>query len=262
MSNDVFEYSGKLAHLYQLCRDKRLVASVLAVASVLIEYANKTTRIAYPSIATIVAESGVPKTTAIRALRRLEECGYLIADRRNGAHSVYTLTSPAHGTGATWNATGATRGLQTGPAHGTEAAPSTEPEQKKAIKQQKKQQEAVTGDAPSLDLPAWLDLEIWQVWKKHRGKDFSAYAQKLCVRKLITLYGEGHDPQKLIELAIESGWSSLNPRDFGTSCTLRDNVVPLTKGAGQVLRDTRTPKDIDEANMQTLTRLGGSYAAG
>lgn len=81
----------------------------------------------------------------------------------------------------------------------------------------------------------------------HRGKKFSTKAQSLALRKLETLRAEGHDPAKLIDLAIESDWVSFYPRDS-------------TKAAGKVIgaveRDPRTDAEIEAANEAELARFG------
>lgn len=46
----------------------------------------------WPSIATISTRTCLEKTTVIRAIKRLEEEGFLVADRGNGRHTTYTIT--------------------------------------------------------------------------------------------------------------------------------------------------------------------------
>lgn len=46
----------------------------------------------WPSISTIAERTCLEKTTVIRAIKRLEGEGYLIANRGNGRHTTYTLT--------------------------------------------------------------------------------------------------------------------------------------------------------------------------
>jgi hypothetical protein len=67
-----------------------------------------------------------------------------------------------------------------------------------------------------LAVPDWLPADAWRTWCDHRkaiGRKFTEHAQDLAIQKLDSLRAEGHDPRKLIDLAIESGWSSFNPRN-------------------------------------------------
>lgn len=155
MADEPYSYSGKLDYLCRLARDRRLTQAAIAVATVLVDHANKETGQCFPSVATIIARAGVPKTTTIRALRLLEEAGWIAADKRNGAVTHYTLTGAMHGTGSV-GGTGAISGLkrgQTGSTHGTEAVPSTEPEQKEKQKQQGKTRSRAT---PRVTFDQWI----------------------------------------------------------------------------------------------------------
>lgn len=137
MSDDRFNYSGKLALLLNLARDARLRQSAIAVATVLIDHANKTTGACFPNLATIVRQSRVPKTTVIRGLRKLEECGWISTDKRTGAVNNYHLQTGATAGTSSEPGTGATSNLkrgQTGSGGGTEPVPATGHEQKKKKK--------------------------------------------------------------------------------------------------------------------------------
>ncbi len=101
-------------------------------------------------------------------------------------------------------------------------------------------------------LPTWLPVESWEAWKDHRGKKFSTKAQGLALRKLEALRAEGHDPAKLIDLAIESDWVSFYPRE---STKAAGNAV------GMVERDPRTDAEIEAANEAELARFNFGAAA-
>jgi phage replication O-like protein O len=63
-------------------------------------------------------------------------------------------------------------------------------------------------------LPDWLDLEVWNEYKKYRqnGKGkFTPYAQKLAINKLAKLKDDGNDPTEVMQRTIECGWSGLYP---------------------------------------------------
>ena len=77
MIDDLYNYSGKLALLQAVCRDPRLGRPELAVMSVLIDHAHKVTGECYPSIARMTDAGNVSRSSAIRAVRRLEELGWI-----------------------------------------------------------------------------------------------------------------------------------------------------------------------------------------
>lgn len=100
-------------------------------------------------------------------------------------------------------------------------------------------------------LPNWIPSDAWEMWIDHRkqvGRKFTQEAQRLAIRRLETLRAEGHDPRKLIELAIESCWSSFNPRE-----STKDGGT-----AGRLVRDNRSDDEIAAANEAAMARFGGA----
>ncbi|MCA0393966.1 MAG: helix-turn-helix domain-containing protein [Proteobacteria bacterium] len=260
-----FRFSGKLLFLRRACCDNRLLQSDIAVLSVLVDHANKATGIAdYQSITRIVDESSVPRSTAVRAISRLEQTGWIVPAKRFGATSSYSLTSSTPGTGSdattgvmrgTGHAikTGAIRNLkrgQTGATLGTEPVPCSGHIQGLQEKQKLQEERTRTRKKATVNLPNWLPADAWKAWTEHRGKKFSGKAQKLGIAKLETLRADGHDPARLIDLAIESGWSSFYPRDS----TRTDQ---RTRTTGAVMRDPRGEDEILAANQAALARVEG-----
>lgn len=94
-------YSAKVKFAIRMMRDRRLNPSALAVGSVLIDHANRKSGKCFLKVATIVEESGVPRSTALRSLQALESTGWIETDKRFGAVSNYLLTGPEDGTGPT-----------------------------------------------------------------------------------------------------------------------------------------------------------------
>ena len=109
------------------------------------------------------------------------------------------------------------------------------------------QKERARAKKTIVTLPTWLPADAWQDWKDYRGNSFSSRAQALAISKLTSLRGEGHDPRKLIDLAIESGWSSVYPRD---------QTLANGKTVGTIDRDQRTEDEIARANEEQLARFG------
>lgn len=260
MADEPFNYSGKLAYLRRVCVDPRLQRTVVAVAAVLIDYADKNTGRCYPSVARIVQESGVPKTTTLRALRRMEEFGWLITERRNGAQSSYTLTSSDTGTGATvgtgasWNQTGAIQNLRvgrTGPDTGTEAVPTPEPEQENSIKATGEEQGCVSAERFA---------DFWKAYPKKVGK---AAASAVWKRKTLDPYAAAILADVSASNAPGGRWCNTarkfikDPERYLKGEHWNDewqsvNAIPLT---GLLPRDTRSEDEQEAANLASAARF-------
>ena len=84
--------------------------------------------------------------------------------------------------------------------------------------------------APSA-LPDWLPPDAWQRWARHRGSKLTPQAITLQLGKLTALRANGHEPQTLIDLAIESGWSTFYaPRGTVTATSGRHDARAKTAG--------------------------------
>ena len=78
-------------------------------------------------------------------------------------------------------------------------------------KKPKKQPDPKTQPNP---LPPWVPTEAWDAWEDMRRrlrKPLTDYARDLAVKRLDDLRGEGWDPERIINLAIESGWLKFWP---------------------------------------------------
>lgn len=64
-----------------------------------------------------------------------------------------------------------------------------------------------------VELPDWLDPEAWAMWERYRrsGGRWTVDAKRLSLGSLERLRGQGHDPRRVIENAIELGWRGLYP---------------------------------------------------
>ncbi len=78
---------------------------------------------------------------------------------------------------------------------------------KKELKNQKKN---VSADE-QVKIPDWLDIELWNEFKKHRKAikhPITPYAEKLLIKKLDKWRAE-YDIREIIETSIENGWQGL-----------------------------------------------------
>lgn len=223
MSEAKFNYSGKLAYLTRACRDRRLLRTDLAVLSVLADRANMNSCKCWPSINRISHESGVPRTTTIKAIKRLEVSEWITTERTAGANSTYYLKMPddagsaVDGTSATWNVNGSASGLLTGPVHGTDPVPPTVSEQEEDINQKKNKTDK-SGAAIAL-FPTWLSPKHWQDFLEYRQeikKPMTLKAQSLAIEKLKELRVKGNDPTDVINQSILNGWVGLFEIKAGT----------------------------------------------
>lgn len=76
-----------------------------------------------------------------------------------------------------------------------------------------------------VSLPEWMPLEPWQQYLEHRKalkRRLSPGAQKLTVSRIEKLRAQGHDPEKLLNLAVERGWQGIFAND-----ETRTNVVTM-----------------------------------
>jgi len=62
-----------------------------------------------------------------------------------------------------------------------------------------------------IELPKWLEPELWDQFKEHRKfikSKLSLKAEQLNLTKLIDLHNRGHDHKKIIEESIANNWKS------------------------------------------------------
>lgn len=75
-------------------KDKRLGGSELKVYGTLAMLADNDTQQCFPSIKTICKKSRISARSIIRALQKLEKCGYIVIKKYHGEVNFYTLLEP------------------------------------------------------------------------------------------------------------------------------------------------------------------------
>lgn len=91
--------------------------------------------------------------------------------------------------------------------------------QEKECKKQETNNPPKSPQGDKVDYPDWLDQKIWNEFKAHRrrlGKAMTPHAEKLNINKIEKLMEQGHQPDDLINLAIEKGWQGIYPPKNGT----------------------------------------------
>ena len=58
-------------------------------------------------------------------------------------------------------------------------------------------------------LPEFLNSEVWESFRRHRGKKFTANAQELVIKKLAAWRDQGQDPNAILENSIANGWQGV-----------------------------------------------------
>ena len=258
---DAFNYSAKLDYLQGVCRDARLTRAAVAVASVLVEYAHKRTGEAYPSISRLVKESGVPRTTCLRAIRQLETCAHLCASRRRGVQSLYLLTHSTHGTSATngtspiQDATGAIQdaGLPaTGSTRGTDPVPPVDPEQEEKL-------EAI-GIEQTRVAEVSRFAEFWSAYPRKEGD------QKKCLARWKRAKLDRHADEIFADLAgrVSPGghWHRIERRYIPLPTTYLNgerwkDEWTASASAAQLPRERASDEDLAAFNEEAALRIGG-----
>ena len=67
-------------------------------------------------------------------------------------------------------------------------------------------------DATTIEIPQWLNFDIWSEYVTHRnelGKPLTRTACNRVIVKLEKLMQEGNDPTAVIEQTLENGWHGL-----------------------------------------------------
>lgn len=193
----------------------------------------------WPSTQHLADTTSQDRKTVLEGMRRLREAGFIVdtGERRGntGQVAVYRLNDPKNGTvstaaNSTKNGTFVETVPETGPVPKTDSNSTEFPYEQSQIslvtvpktghgttKEQLRNKEgtskrAVAFDAGLIDLPDWLDRDVWQRWardRKKRGKSITEEAARLQVKKLADHLAAGYSPESVIDNAIENGWQGL-----------------------------------------------------
>jgi len=93
-------------------------------------------------------------------------------------------------------------------------SPSPSPIQEQDQNQKPKAQRAARSTPVVVDVPDWIPGAAWSDFVGHRKamrKPLTQRAAELAIKSLADLRRQGHDPTKVIEQSITSGWTGLFP---------------------------------------------------
>jgi hypothetical protein len=258
--------------------DWRLARGDIGVLAVVLKHADASW-LSFPGTRLIAEQARLATSNVMASIEKLERYGYLRVTRRGQRkrQDYQVLMSPevvesaparkSSGFGKSAPARKSSSGVPSAPVDRISSAPVDRKKLLLCTGAQCTSEDTIevtetesTREKPSaVILPNWIPADAWQAWKDHRkqvGRKFTDQAQRLAIRRLDALRTEGHDPRKLIDLAIESGWSSFNPR--------RDRTLANPKGfdtVGTIERDARTDEEIERENAEQLARFGLKDAA-
>lgn len=249
--------------------DWRLSRGDVGVFAVILRHADAAW-VAFPGTRIIAEQARLAASNVVASITRLEHYAYLRVTRRGQRkRQDYQILEPpmlvesaparkSSGFGRSAPARKSSPEIPSAPVDMNLSAPvdrnnlllsiGTEGTSEDTLEVTRASKSVRTRKKPEQPIPSWLPIEAWRTWQKYRGKKFNRRAQELAIGKLETLRSEGHDPAKLIDLAIESGWSSFYARE--------QTKAHQRPTAGTIERDPRSEEEIDQANREQLERFG------
>ena len=108
------------------------------------------------------------------------------------------------------------------------------------------------------DYPDWLNLKLWQEYKRHRArikKPMTEYAEQLNINKLNKIMKQGYSQEKIMNNIIEKGWQGIYAPAERTFNRPGPAAAPIPRNP------KRDPKQEALAIQETQRRLG-KLAAG
>ena len=205
----------------KLCRPLRIRPTPKCVLMALADRADDD-GVAWPSLAWLGEWTCYGRRTIMEALDELERAGFIVLKREPGRPHVCQIVLAAV-ENACANPGGSRTGTQAGAAPPRAgAAPDTSIDTLKTSNKtvEKPVRAKAAFDARSVELPEWLPADTWAMWVRDRAERKQPVTEagaKLQLRSLEKYLAEGHDPVRIIELAVLSGWRGLYPAKDGST---------------------------------------------
>ncbi len=245
--------------LLRACLDQRLTLGNLRVYACLLSHADKQTGKAWPSLPTIAEKTGCGLRSVVRAVAELEIYGLLsksLAPNGSTRSNRYTLHSAMDGHNAMDGQHAKSCNSTVPPMADKQVLKK---QQVSKDRREQKKQATKKRYQIAVELPEWLDVEIWKQWTDYRSerkKPLTLAGAELQLRDLAKFHDDGHEVRKIIERSIANGWQGLFPDDRGNA-TRADGATPV-RAVGQITKDPRTEREIFEANRAEMERFGMS----
>jgi len=191
----------------EIIQDKRLSLNQIKVLLALFSFRNKTTNLCFPSRESISKKTGIRVTTVSEVTTELVSLKWVLKKWHDNKYK-YEITVPdADIRSMTWTEY---KKLGGSTVHSNRTVQTNRtPEVHSNRTHNKDNLTEIIKNPPT---PHWLDLEIWDEFKKHRKKvkkPMTEFAEKKMLIKLGKLKDEGHDPNKLLEESLINGWQGV-----------------------------------------------------
>lgn len=203
--------------------------STLLVMLALADWANDD-GVCWPAIDSIAEKCRISGRTAQRIIRELEECGLLEVTRKKGrSHTnTYRLKVP------TCQVLFDIKGVSESPIENEKVTNETEKVTNHVLKgdiavspepsEPSKPEPSITKRADknkTFKLPGWVPKQDWEDWlevRKKKGAPATVRAMELNLERLAKYQNKGHPPEKVLQLAIERGWTGLfEPKEYANA---------------------------------------------
>ena len=176
----------------------------------------------WPSVKTISTRTCLSERAVQGAIRWLVAANILRASERSGTSTVYQITPAAYAPPQEMHpAANAPRGAADAPPppqmlHPTPADAAPKPSMNRQLN--RKEPKTVRVDAPSFQVPDWINKQHWDAWHSCAKRKNATNAQKqMAVDKLAKWREEGIDHAAALESAAIAGWQGLFKPDVPAS---------------------------------------------
>ncbi len=217
-------------------------SSMRSVLVNIVYHFNGKLKMAWPGVERIARETGLKEETVIKATGALERLGMISTERREGRHGYnrYRLgiISPTHSEVDQTPQNGVAKKNVESPFSSVEPPILAVDTPKKGVELQSSELQSknnnpehggFSGDGNGrgngkqyakgssinhktrtrINLPEWLDGELWNAFIKHRkamGRRMIPEAQESVIEELTKLREKGNDPTSVIKRSITQGW--------------------------------------------------------
>jgi hypothetical protein len=260
-------------------RDRQLSRTDVAVLGSVLDRMGQTAT-SWPGLSKISDDIGANRSSAVRAIARLCESGYLVRESGNARKSntysmgwsrcesaprcevapsvelASSLGANSHlGVGANLRlGVGANSHPESALRESVSVEPEKEPAKRRAPASRAGGQDSI-GDLIALELPAPLTRENWTAYVKHRAgmpkvKRLTATSAAMCLRKLKAWAEQGHDPNDIVSTSVANGWQGL----------IEPKGPPAKRPAGRIA--TPSQSEADAINELAAARLKKAQARG
>ena len=213
----------------------------------------------WPSIPTIAERTCLSERAVHAAIKTLEACGVVSANRSNGRHTSYLVTPQNHRSSCA-TASPAPPQLTTKPpqiASKPPQLPQSPPQQLRSNRKEPKatKSKELRPQAALPDPPQWIHADAWAGFVANRRQikfPMTERAAELVIRELDKFRATGADPNAILDQSTRNGWRDVFPlrqekTHASTSATGKDSLAQRVwrKSVDEELRD-RAKRHADE----------------